>query len=409
MSTAAHRDPNRIDWKWMVAIAIGGLMFSVVAMAFATYAVMVVRRRGGVSVTDPEVQLVSSAAFSLGLVATAFFAPLVRGTRARATLGLEPPPKKALLLAPIGMLALGPTSDLLVRVAKHVVPNATLGNLEILDDLSKQAPLVALFVVFAILPGLAEELYFRGLVQRAIVRPRVALAVSTVAFAALHADPHHVIGVLPLGLYLAWVAARTGSTWATILAHTVNNALALLGARFVPDWNTPDLDATSFALSGGGLVITAAVVAALNRLPVNDRPAGMSAFLPLAKRLEAVQPSATVAISQRARDLQAQGIDVLSFSVGEPDFDTPKHIVEAAKKAADEGATRYTAVRGIPPLLKAICETSKKRRKVAHDPAEVVVSVGAKHTLYNLSIALFNPGDEVIVPGPYWVSYPEQA
>ncbi len=136
----------------------------------------------------------------------------------------------------------------------------------------------------------------------------------------------------------------------------------------------------------------------------------MPATRPLAKRLDVVKPSATFAISDRARALNQQGIDVLSFSVGEPDFDTPAHIAEAAKKSIDAGQTRYTESRGILELRKAICEDSAKRRGgVTHEPSEVVVSVGAKHTLFNLAAVLFEAGDEVIVPAPYWVSYPEQA
>jgi aspartate aminotransferase len=136
----------------------------------------------------------------------------------------------------------------------------------------------------------------------------------------------------------------------------------------------------------------------------------MSETIPLAQRLSAVKPSATVAVAQRANELKAQGIDVLSFSVGEPDFDTPAHIREAAKKAIDSGATRYTATRGIVELREAICEVSAKRRGgVTHDPSEVVVSVGAKHTLFNLALALYDEGDEILIPAPYWVSYPEQA
>ena len=129
--------------------------------------------------------------------------------------------------------------------------------------------------------------------------------------------------------------------------------------------------------------------------------AGGMSSLSLAKRLEVIQPSATVAISTKANEMKAQGIDVLSFSVGEPDFDTPKHICDAAKKAIDDGATRYTAARGITPLREAICARSKARRGIEHDPSEVVVSVGAKHTLFNLAVVLYDPGDEVIVPAPY--------
>ena len=128
----------------------------------------------------------------------------------------------------------------------------------------------------------------------------------------------------------------------------------------------------------------------------------------LAARLSAIKPSATLAISERAASLRAQGVDVISFGVGEPDFPTPAHIREAAKAALDQGATRYTRVRGIAPLLKAIADDCEKRRGVRPSEAEIVCSVGAKHTLYNLAVALFEPGDEVVIPAPYWVSYPEQ-
>jgi len=135
----------------------------------------------------------------------------------------------------------------------------------------------------------------------------------------------------------------------------------------------------------------------------------MSEIIPVASRLSAVKPSATVAVAQRARELKAEGIDVLSFSVGEPDFDTPAHIREAAKEAVDHGASKYTAARGIVELRDAICEVSAKRRGGhSHEATQVVVSVGAKHTLFNLALALYDEGDEVIIPAPYWVSYPEQ-
>ena len=101
----------------------------------------------------------------------------------------------------------------------------------------------------------------------------------------------------------------------------------------------------------------------------------MSESIPVAQRLSAVKPSATVAVAQRARELKAQGIDVLSFSVGEPDFDTPEHIRDAAKQAIDSGETRYTAARGIVPLREAICEASAKRRPgVAYTPAKFIAS-----------------------------------
>jgi aspartate aminotransferase len=135
----------------------------------------------------------------------------------------------------------------------------------------------------------------------------------------------------------------------------------------------------------------------------------MTARPRLARRLDAVLPSATVAVSQRAKELQSQGIDVLSFSVGEPDFETPEHIREAARRAVDRGSSHYTHVRGVVELRDAICADSKRRRGgQTHKASEVVVSVGAKHTLFNLALALYEEGDEVIIPAPYWVSYPDQ-
>jgi aspartate aminotransferase len=129
----------------------------------------------------------------------------------------------------------------------------------------------------------------------------------------------------------------------------------------------------------------------------------------LASRLSAIKPSATIAISERAAALRASGVDVISFGLGEPDFPTPDHIRDAAKAAIDQGHTRYTRVRGIAPLLAAIADDCERRRGVKPTDAEIVVSVGAKHSLFNLAVALFEPGDEVLVPAPYWVSYPEQA
>ncbi|MFK7990831.1 MAG: pyridoxal phosphate-dependent aminotransferase [Sandaracinaceae bacterium] len=128
----------------------------------------------------------------------------------------------------------------------------------------------------------------------------------------------------------------------------------------------------------------------------------------LGSRMKAIKPSATLAMTQKANELRSQGVDVLAFGVGEPDFRTPESICEAAKHALDDGATHYTAVGGIQPLREAIQARSEARRGVRHDLNEIVVSVGAKHTLFNLAMVLLDAGDEVIIPAPYWVSYPAQ-
>jgi aspartate aminotransferase len=128
----------------------------------------------------------------------------------------------------------------------------------------------------------------------------------------------------------------------------------------------------------------------------------------LAKRLDAVAPSATLEMSARANEMRARGIDVYAFGVGEPDFEPPGFVLDAAKAAIDRGASKYTAVSGIAPLKEAICAATARSRKWTPEPAQVTVSVGAKHALFNLAIALYEPGDEVIIPAPCWMSYPEQ-
>jgi len=128
----------------------------------------------------------------------------------------------------------------------------------------------------------------------------------------------------------------------------------------------------------------------------------------LADRLKTLVPSATLAMNAKARAMRAQGIDVISFSVGEPDFDTPKRIKDAAVRALDKGQTKYTEVGGIAELRAAVCHKLKRDHGLEYAPDEVTVFCGAKHTLYNIVMALVNPGDEVLIPSPYWVSYPEQ-
>jgi aspartate aminotransferase len=130
--------------------------------------------------------------------------------------------------------------------------------------------------------------------------------------------------------------------------------------------------------------------------------------LDLARRMGAIAPSATLAMAAEAAKLAAQGVRVHSFSVGEPDFPTPAHVIEAAKQALDAGATRYTAVTGTPDLKAAIVEATARDRGWRPTPEQIVVSCGAKHALFNVASALYDEGDEVIIPAPYWVSYPEQ-
>ena len=127
----------------------------------------------------------------------------------------------------------------------------------------------------------------------------------------------------------------------------------------------------------------------------------------LSDRLQRLAPSATLAMSQKSNEMKAQGLDVINLSVGEPDFNTPDHIKEAAKKAIDENYSRYSPVPGYPDLRKAIVEKLKNENGLDYSVSEVVVSNGAKQSVCNTVLALVNPGDEVIIPAPYWVSYPQ--
>lgn len=126
-----------------------------------------------------------------------------------------------------------------------------------------------------------------------------------------------------------------------------------------------------------------------------------------AKRLQGIKPSATLKLAARAKQLQAEGKDIINLSVGEPDFDTPEHIKEAAREALRRGLTKYTPVDGTPALKQAVAKKFQQENQLHYTPQQIIVCHGDKHCFYNLTQALLNPGDEVIIPAPYWVSYPE--
>lgn len=127
----------------------------------------------------------------------------------------------------------------------------------------------------------------------------------------------------------------------------------------------------------------------------------------LAQRINGIEPSVTLAIAAMAKAMQQDGKDVCSFSTGEPDFDTPVHIKDAAKQALDRGKTKYGDAAGEAPLREAIAKKLQKDNNLNYTPGHILVTNGGKHSLYNLMVALINPGDEVIIPAPYWLSYPE--
>ena len=128
---------------------------------------------------------------------------------------------------------------------------------------------------------------------------------------------------------------------------------------------------------------------------------------PISERVRKVKPSATIAISSKAMEMRSAGINVISMSAGEPDFDTPQHIKDAAKAAIDNGMTKYTQVDGVPDLKEAIIKKFINDNDLSYKPENILVSTGAKQTLYNLFQAILGDGDEVIIISPYWVSYPD--
>jgi len=145
----------------------------------------------------------------------------------------------------------------------------------------------------------------------------------------------------------------------------------------------------------------------LNALEQQRLPRQHVAMIQLSNRIQKVKPSATLTITAKAAELRAAGRNIISLSVGEPDFDTPKAACDAAKAAIDAGFTRYTAVPGIPELRRAIADKFRQDNGLDYDAEDILVSTGGKQCIYNLLQAMINPGDEVIIPAPYWVSYPD--
>ena len=127
----------------------------------------------------------------------------------------------------------------------------------------------------------------------------------------------------------------------------------------------------------------------------------------LSKRILAIAPSMTVAIDTKAKEMQAAGRDVVALGAGEPDFDTPDYVKDAAIASIREGKTKYTPPTGLPELKRAVCAKLKRENGLDYHPAQVVITSGAKHAIFNIISAVINPGDEVIIPAPYWVTYPE--
>jgi aspartate aminotransferase len=135
---------------------------------------------------------------------------------------------------------------------------------------------------------------------------------------------------------------------------------------------------------------------------------GLEKLIKLAERVQTLTPSTTLAITAKANELKAKGVDIIGLGAGEPDYNTPNNIIEAAYRSMKEGKTKYTPAGGLPALKAAIIDKLQRDQGLAYKPNEIMVGIGAKHVLYTLFQVLLDAGDEVIIPIPYWVSYPER-
>ena len=224
--SSASAVPNRVP-LWLAVVAV---FVSFVAAALAGTMVGTLVRLvlpGLPPEPNLAVALPSMAASGLCLLAVALAVPLVAQLPQPRALGLRSAPLVTYPAAAVGTVMLGPLADTCMSLMEAWLPEATSGTVRMLHALVEGAPLLLVWPFFALLPGVSEELLFRGVLQRSVKRPALAIAASGVGFALFHVDPHHVAGVLPLGLFLAWVAQRS-STWVTVFAHVANNTFAIL-------------------------------------------------------------------------------------------------------------------------------------------------------------------------------------
>ncbi len=262
-------------WQAIVAAIVGGAIAAGGSIAITLIAAIAMLATGAShdiasAAQSMPVLFIGLASTSGLLLLTALATPLLARVRPKEALGLGPAPLVAFIAAPIGTLALGPTSDAMVHLVERVAPHLSFGALPMLQHLIEGHSLWLLVPVIAVLPGFCEEMFFRGMFQRGIGRGAGAVIASGVAFAAYHLDPPQAAGVLPLGLYFAWLAQRTDSTWVTIACHVTNNTMALIAATTQAAGATGGDTMPSPWLIAGGLCV-AAIAAAVVFFVTRDR------------------------------------------------------------------------------------------------------------------------------------------
>jgi membrane protease YdiL (CAAX protease family) len=229
----ASADPVSAPWRLPSSVPFGRAVFAVVtaflvAQLLGKLAADVARAitHAKVSELSASVIVPSMLASEGGLMLVSLLVPLTASQSVRATLGLQAVSLPVAVAAAVGTISLGPLGDRAMSLLSELFPGFTLGVVPALHELAQNLPMVWLWPSFALLPGIAEELLFRGVLQRSVRRRGLGIAVSGCAFALFHVDPVHVVGVLPLGLFLSWVAARS-CTSVTVIAHVANNTVAL--------------------------------------------------------------------------------------------------------------------------------------------------------------------------------------
>lgn len=241
------RDDDRLPGETaFVAGFIGLLVATLGSMGCSWILIMVLAARRGIAIGGSatgasealgrlqiELPVITTSLLvtALGLVVPGLLAARVARVPAREALGFRPAKPALFVAAVVGIAALGPASDLLVRLYDARFPGHSMDNLALLVGIARREPWWIAVPLLALVPGFGEEVFFRGLVLRSIRRPWLAIPISALGFAAIHLDPPHVVGVIPLGFYLAYVAYRADSTWVTIVAHAANNTIAVIAAK----------------------------------------------------------------------------------------------------------------------------------------------------------------------------------
>lgn len=254
-SQRGDRPAGRLrPWQALVAFVVGAIAAQVMGGIASVVAAGIVAAIDGshrpedIARASQSFAAFAAAGIAVGamLVMVAIGATSMVGARTSDALGLRPAHPSVAFAATLGIFGLGPTGDfVMTKLAEHL-PWLTFDAIPQLNAVARATPIWMLWPVLALMPGVCEELFFRGMLQRAFGRGVLAIAVSAVGFALIHLDPHHVAGVLPLGLWLAWVAARADSTWPVIVAHVANNTLAIVATQ------VPELD-RGYGGSGGAM------------------------------------------------------------------------------------------------------------------------------------------------------------